>query len=93
MNNVDRGFEMDVDGILEGIEIVTAKNGFSRIESLKVAVFIYKNGDPEDSLPHFLMFARKSGKNDAALISIISQLRREGRAEWADQLEKIRLLK
>ncbi|WP_198147359.1 hypothetical protein [Gilvimarinus polysaccharolyticus] len=89
MNNVNRGFDVDAQRVIKAINIMVDKASLSDLEFLRLAVFVYKNGRPEEANPFFIAFAESAPKGDANLHRIIGELLNEGHKELAAQLERI----
>lgn len=89
MNNVERGFTIDAGRVADAIEILPSKAGLHTDETLRLAVFLYKNVNQERSLPFFIRFAERSAADSPTLIRIISELEAAGHNEWATRLKEI----
>jgi len=83
MNNVDRGFNVEAQRVVEVFGILRSKAKLRDNEVLKVAVFIYKYGKKNDSLPYFIEFAERVDHDSPDLIRIIGELEEAGHSEWA----------
>lgn len=93
MNNVDRGFDVDPQRVAEVIEILPSKGGLHSDEYLRLAVFVYKHGDQEKALPHFIGFAKHVQPDSPTLVRIISELEGEGHSQWAELMRDIQISK
>lgn len=93
MNNVDRGFDIDPRRVIEAIEMLPAKAGLHDNEILRMAVFIYKNGDKNRSLPYFIKFAERAKQDDPTLVRIINELEDAGHKEWVEVIRDAQIRK
>lgn len=86
MNNVDRGFDIDKERVVEAIKIVHERFGFRSEEYLRVAFFVFKYDKQENSLPYFLRYAELSTPGDPNVERIAEQLAVAGWKDWALQV-------
>ena len=71
------------------VEVLPSKAGLSGSEYLRLAIFMYKNSEPEQALPYFIEFANTSPPENRTLNRIIGELADAGHDHWAEQLRVI----
>lgn len=89
MNNVDRGFDINAARVVDAIYVVRGKAGFDDLEYLRLAIFIYKNGEPDKAFPYFIRFAEQASPDSVVLDRIIGELDEAGYGKWAEQMRDI----
>lgn len=91
LNRVRDGAQLDGDRILQAIETINRRSTVKPIESAAFGYFILGNtSHPEKAYPYFAQAVEET-VDPAFANSLIEDLRKEGRPEWADRLEAIRL--
>lgn len=87
LNKVRDGMPVDGSRVFEAIEITNHRRPFRTIESAAIGYFIFGHTQqPNKAYPYFA-HAVQSAKDPAFSQSIIDDLRKEGRDDWANQLE------
>src|SRR5690554_3792536 len=86
LNNLDRGFDLNKERLLDVVRLLPSKTWLSDSECLRIAIFIYKYGERNEALPFFIEFAKKSPPEKSTLNRIIKELSEAGHESWADQL-------
>lgn len=86
MNNVEHGFNIDRERVVEGIKIIHDRFGFRPEEYLRVATFVFKSAEQENALPYFLRFAELHTPGNINVEHVAMQLAAAGREDWALQI-------
>ena len=90
MNNFSHGVALDEDRVLEAIDIIAGRGKLHPSEFATIGYFILdKTRQPERAYPYFARSIRASGPQKQLAHEIITRLRTQDRAAWADQLEAL----
>lgn len=89
LSNLERGFDLDEHWMAQVVEVLPSKAGLSDSEYLRLAIFMYKNSEPEQALPYFIEFAKKTPPESRTLNRIIGELAEAGHDHWVEQLRVI----
>lgn len=90
MNNFSHGVALDEDRVLEAIDIIARRGKLHPSEFATIGYFILdKTHQPERAYPYFARSIRASGPGTRLTREIITRLRAQDRAAWADHLEAL----
>ncbi len=90
ITNIRKGVALDENSALEAIDIVTRRGQFNTNQFAAIGYFILgRLHKPERAYPYFAKYIQSAPPNDAVTDEIISELKKEGRVEWADRLETL----
>lgn len=92
INNANPDLQMDNQGMLDAIDIVARRAGFSMFDYTRIAYIILEKTDqPDEAYQYFDMAVRASDPNSPFILDLLADLRAQGRHQWADNLEKVAL--
>lgn len=86
MSNVDKGFDIDSENVIASIKILAEKAHLSNKELLRMAVFVYKYGEPSQAYPLFLRYAKNATQSDENLERILGELEAAGHETWVQEM-------
>ena len=90
MNNFSHGVALDEDRVLEAIDIIARRGKLHPSEFATIGYFMLdKTHQPERAYPYFARSIRASGPGTRLTREIITRLRAQDRAAWADHLEAL----
>lgn len=90
LGNTDKGIGLDPDGMIELIEIVSARSKLTSEQNLRVGAYIHnETKHPELALAYLRRAVELSRVGDPGVERMLQQLREAGRADWASQLEVV----
>lgn len=90
IRNAQRGIPMDERGVLDTMEIVSARASFTGEENLRLASYVFSNTQyPEEALPYLKRAVKQAAADDPLIVDMLSQLASAGREGWVQQLTQI----
>lgn len=91
LGNVDRGIALDEVGMLQLIDVMTAKTKFQSSQYLRIAAYIHnETHSPRKALPFLKLAVEASPPGDPEVSKILAQLDAAGRSDWVSELKRIR---
>jgi protein O-mannosyl-transferase len=91
IRNARHGVPMDERGVLDTIEIVSRRAGFSYEENLQLASYAFNDtAYAEAALPYLKRAVEHAPPNDPLIKQTLLQLEAAGREDWVQQLDAIR---
>ncbi len=88
LNRVRDGMPVDGNRVFEAIAIVNQRHPFGTIESGAIGYFILGNTQQPDKAYPYFAHAVQTAKDPAFAQGIIEDLSKEGRQDWAKELER-----
>lgn len=94
LGNVDRGMVLDEEGMLQLIDVVSAKSALSSSQYFRLAAYIHnETHSPGRALQYLRLAMQASAPGDQQVAEIFDQLEQAGRHDWVVQLKQIILEK
>lgn len=91
LGNADKGVSLDPEGMLELIEIVSARSWLTSAQNLRLGAYLHNNTKrPSLALPYLRRSVELTSADDPAVGVMLEELRAAGRKDWADELEMLR---
>lgn len=89
ITNVRADIGLDIGKALEVIEAIASRASFQPEQYLRIGAFIYTSTlEQEQALPYFLRAAASFRSGHRSIVQLQRQLMAEGRADWAQAIEK-----
>lgn len=93
LDNVDRGVPLDEDGVLQTLDIISARADFTVHEYLRMGAYIYNDTmKPGKALSYMRLAVAHSPAGDPQIEQLFAQLADAGRQDWVEQLQQVKRL-
>ncbi len=93
LDNVDRGVPLDEDGVLQTLDVLSARADFTVHEYLRMSTYIYNDTmKPGKALSYMRLAVAHSSVDDPQIERLFMQLVEVGRQDWVEQLRQVKRL-
>lgn len=90
LDNVERGVPLDENGVLQTLDILSARTDFTVHEYLRMGAYIYNETmTPGKAFPYLRRAVELSPADDPRIDQLLAELDEVGRHDWVEQLQRV----